>query len=85
MLLIPPSLSKYPLLLLISLSRVLDSTDSGEGLVSEAVWVVVGDTAAPVVGCDLLLGSTAAAADSASIETKRTISTINSNNTGIFK
>jgi hypothetical protein len=57
MLLTPPSPIKQLLLLLLSLSRVLNSTESSEDLVSEAVWVVVGDTVAPVTVVDNLLGS----------------------------
>jgi hypothetical protein len=48
-------MSKHLLLLLLPLSRILDGTESGENLVSEAVRVVVGDTVAPVAGMDLLL------------------------------
>jgi hypothetical protein len=66
MLLNLPSLIKHLILLLLSLSRVLDGTESGEDFVSEAVWVVGGDTAAPVVVMNLLLGS-GAGADSASV------------------
>jgi hypothetical protein len=61
MLLIPPSISKHLLLLLLSLSRVIDGTESGEDLVSEAMWVVGGDTATPVTVMNLLLGSSAGA------------------------
>jgi hypothetical protein len=57
MLLSPPSLIKHHPLLFLSLSRVLDGTESDEGLVSEAVRVVGGDAAAPVAGMGLLLGS----------------------------
>ena len=69
MLLLPPPPIKQLLLLLLSLSRVLDGSESGKNLVSEAVWVVGGDTAAPVEGMDLPLGSTVTGTsiDSASV------------------
>jgi hypothetical protein len=57
---------KHLLLRLLSLSRVLDGTESGEGPVREAVWVVGGNTKAPVIAVDLLLGSSAGA-DTASV------------------
>jgi hypothetical protein len=50
-----PSISKELLLLLLSLSRVFDGTESGEDLTSKAVRVVGGDAATPVVAADLLL------------------------------
>jgi hypothetical protein len=52
---------KQLLLLLLSLSRILNGTESDEDLVSEAVRVVGGDTATPVVAVDLLLRSSAGA------------------------
>jgi hypothetical protein len=44
---------KQLLLLLLSLSRVLNCTESGEDFVSESVWIVGGDAATPVVAVDL--------------------------------
>jgi hypothetical protein len=61
MLLSPPSLIKHPLLRLLSLSRVLNGTESGEGLLNKAVWVVGCDMTTPVVVMDLVLGSSAGA------------------------
>jgi hypothetical protein len=59
---------KHLLRLFLLLSRVLDSTESGEDLVREAVRVVGGDTATPVVVMDLMLGSRASiGADSAPV------------------
>jgi hypothetical protein len=52
---------KRSLFRLLSLYRVLDGTESDEDLVSEAVWVVKGDTATPVVVANMLLGSSAGA------------------------
>jgi hypothetical protein len=57
MLIIPPSLVKDLLLLLLSLSRVLDGTEFDEDLVSKAVRVVGGGTAAPMTVVNLPLGS----------------------------
>jgi hypothetical protein len=67
MLIIPASLSKQFLLLPLSRSRVLEGTESGEDLVSEAVRVVGGDTAAPVVRVKWQQGSTDTSTDSASV------------------
>jgi hypothetical protein len=62
-----PSIIKHLLLRLLSLYRVLNGTESDEGLGSEAVRVVSGDMPTPVVAADLLLGNSASAgADSAS-------------------
>ena len=67
MLLNLPSLIKHLLLFLLSLSRVLDGTESGEDFVSEAVRVVGGGTAAPVVRVKWQQGSTDTGTDSASV------------------
>jgi hypothetical protein len=50
MLLIPPPPIKNLLLLLLSLSRVLDGTESGDNILFKSVRVVGGDTVTPVVG-----------------------------------